>query len=109
MVAISLLNSTYDDFIPFETFETDSFIGCSFYYKDKPTKNIFKNSKELNEDLYSIINNKTGQNVNIQRVLRFYDKNVIYIIKSKQYRFWLKSIAIRDADETYTDLVEMGY
>ncbi len=108
-VYCELLNSTYDDIKPFEPFETDSFIGCPFYYKDKPTKNIFENTKELNENLYSIINNKIGQNVNIKRILRFYDENIIYIIKPKEYRFWLKSIAVRDADETYADLVEMGY
>jgi len=32
-----------------------------------------------------------------------------YFIKPKAYRFWLKSIAVRDADETFADLVKMGY
>jgi len=109
LVYCELLNSTYDDFKPLNSFETESFIGCSFYYKDKPRKLLIENSQELEENLFSIINNKIGQNVNIKRVLRFYDDNVIYIIKPKQYRFWLKSIAVRDADETYADLVEMGY
>jgi len=108
-VYCEVLNSTYDDFHPHEAFQTESFIGCSFYYKDKPMNGLFKQTDDLNEKLYSIIHHKTGQNVNITRVLRFYDDNAIYIIKPKQYRFWLKSIAVRDADETYVDLVEMGY
>ena len=108
-VYCELLNSTYDEFNPLNSFETESFIGCSFYFKDKPKTLLIENSKELEEDLFSIINNKIGQNVNIKRVLRFYDDNVIYIIKPKQYRFWLKSIAVRDADETFSDLVKMGY
>ncbi|CAA6820629.1 MAG: Unknown protein [uncultured Sulfurovum sp.] len=109
LVYCELLNSTYDDFKSLNSFETESFIGCSFYYKDKPKKILIENSKDLEENLFSIINHKIGQNVNIKRVLRFYDDNVIYIIKPKQYRFWLKSIAVRDADETFSDLVKMGY
>lgn len=109
IVYCDLLNSMYNDFKPLNTFETDSFIGCSFYYKDKPSSVLLESSKELNKNLSSIINNKIGQNVNIKRVLRFYYENVIYIIKPKQYRFWLKSIAVRDADETFADLVKMGY
>lgn len=108
-VYCELLNSTYNHFKPLSRFETESFIGCSFYFKDKPKKILIENSKELEENLFSIIDNKIGQNVNIKRVLRFYDDNVIYIIKPKQYRFWLKSIAVRDADETFLDLVKMGY
>ena len=108
-VYCELLNSTYKHLKPLNKFETKSFIGCSFYYKDRPTSSLLENSKELDSHLSAIINNKTGQNVNIKRVLRFYDKNVIYIIKPKEYRFWLKSIAVRDADETFTDLIKMGY
>jgi hypothetical protein len=108
-VYCELLNSTYKDVTPLNTFNTESFIGCSFYYKDKPTSILLENSEELDKNLYSIINKKVSQNINIKRVLRFYDGNVIYIIKPKQYRFWLKSIAVRDADETFVDLIEMGY
>lgn len=108
-VYCDLLNSIYNDFKVLNVFETESFSGCSFYYKDKPTKILLENSKELDENLVSIINYKSGQNVNVKRVLRFYDENIIYIIKPKQYRFWLKSIAVRDADETFADLVKMGY
>ncbi len=108
-VYCDLLNSTYDNFQPLNRFETESFIGCSFYYKDRPTFMLIENSEELDENIFSIINHKIGQNVNIKRILRFYDDNVIYLIKPKQYRFWLKSIAVRDADETFSDLVKMGY
>ncbi len=108
-VYCDLLNSTYDDFKPLNSFETESFIGCSFYFKDEPKRLLIENSEELEQNLYSIINKEVSQNINIKRILRFYDGNVIYIIKPKQYRFWLKSIAVRDADETFADLVKMGY
>jgi len=109
LVYCDLLNSMYEDFKPLDSFETNSFIGCSFYYKNKPSSMLLESSKNLDDNLSLLINDKTGQNVNIKRVLRFYDENVIYIIKPKQYRFWLKSIAVRDADETFADLVKMGY
>ena len=41
--------------------------------------------------------------------MRIYDENVIYLIKPKQLRYWLRSVAIRDADETFAFLVNQEY
>jgi hypothetical protein len=43
------------------------------------------------------------------RVLRFYDRNVILIVKPDRLRYWIRSTAIRDADETLADLQKQGY
>ena len=40
---------------------------------------------------------------------RFYKDNTIYIGKPNNKMYWLKSAAIRDADETAFDLFEQGY
>ena len=103
------LNTVYDDFKPCKTFESDSYIICSFYYKNKPLESIFQDTKLSDEAIDTIVKNKIGNSVYLTKVLRLYDKNTIYFVKPKQYRFWLKSIAVRDADETFADLVKMGY
>lgn len=43
------------------------------------------------------------------RVLRFYDNNFLLLIKPDRLRYWIRSTAIRDADETIVDLSGQGY
>jgi hypothetical protein len=61
----------------------------------------------------SLIYNKTQRNVRINRILREYfhidGYDVLVLIKPKSLRYWLKSIALRDADETFSDLKISGF
>jgi len=103
-----VLNSVYKEFKPYEPLPTDSFICFPFYYQDKPQ--IRKGSMdELEAALYELIQNNTSTNSRIVRMLRVYENNTIYLIKPKQTRYWLRSVAIRDADDTFADLVVQGY
>lgn len=102
------LNSVYDNFMPHDPIETESFICFPFYYQKKPEFKI-PNLSLSEEDLNKLAIKKTGKNLRITRILRIYEDNIIYLIKPKQLRYWLKSIAIRDADETFADLVAQGY
>jgi hypothetical protein len=42
-------------------------------------------------------------------VVKIYDGDLIYLIKPKELRYWLQSIALRDADESIVDLYNAGY
>ena len=64
---------------------------------------------ELEAALHELIQKKYNTNSRIVRMLRMYENNTIYLIKPKQTRYWLRSAAIRDADETFADLVAQGY
>ncbi len=108
-VYCELLNTVYKDVQPLGSKETDSYILTAFYYKTKPVNTLLDESSLNDEILGELVKNKVGKYIHINRVLRFYDENIIYLIKPKQYRFWLKSIAVRDADETFSDLIKMGY
>ncbi|MEA1883330.1 MAG: N-6 DNA methylase, partial [Thermotogota bacterium] len=103
-----VLNSVYKEFKPYEPLPTDSFICLPFYYKDKPQIKT-ENPDELEAALYELIQNNTSTNSRIVRMLRVYENNTIYLIKPKQTRYWLRSVAIRDADDTFADLVAQGY
>lgn len=103
-----LLNSVYKKFNHLKTISTDNYYVMAFYYKEKPIE--FLSENELNDnDLETLISNKYNKHVHITRVIKIYDNKVIYIIKPKQLRFWLRSIAVRDADETVSDLITMRY
>ena len=61
----------------------------------------------------SLIYNQTQRNIRINRILRQYlhidGYDVLILIKPKSLRYWLKSIALRDADDTFSDLKISGF
>jgi len=110
-VYCKILNSVYKDLKAMEPVKTDSFICYPFYFKEKPDVEFSKNNIEKLEKYLNILIDKKYKRANLRmiRVMQIYDKNAIYLIKPNQLRYWLKSIAIRDADDTFADLVEQGY
>lgn len=68
----------------------------------------------LDKKVEELINNETSnKGARYRRVVRFYDHvdgfDCIYFVKPNPIRYWLKSIALRDADETFVELREEGY
>ncbi len=59
--------------------------------------------------LKSLIESNINQNIKLTRIIKLYKKNKIYLLKPKSLRYWLKSIALRDADEVFSDLLKAGY
>jgi hypothetical protein len=105
----SILNSVYKEedkeFKILNFQQQTNFVIYSFYYGNEKPHVDFDYVKE---DINNLIENNT-QNIKINRILRLYNNNIIHIIKPNQKRYWLKSIAIRDADETFLDLYKQGY
>ena len=65
--------------------------------------------KNAEPELTKLIYYEKHARLRTVRVVRFYDKNVILIVKSDRLRYWIRSTAIRDADETLKDLYQQGY
>ncbi len=64
---------------------------------------------ELKDKLNNLLKEKKG-NINITRIARLYDGNTgVYLLKPDRLRYWLRSVALRDADETLADLVKQGF
>jgi hypothetical protein len=110
------LNSIYKEgpkqFYPLDHIESISFICLPFAYgnPEKPKK-ISKAKKTQIEkgNLDSLIENPQGTRVLYKRIIKLHEKDMVYLIKPKKLRYWLKSIALRDASEVFTDLVSSGY
>ncbi len=107
------LNSVYEKkdkkYRPLHYLETQTFVCLSFYYGTEKQHKEQDKVELKEESLQKIVFEKASRNLNLVRILKIYDDNTIYFIKPKQIRYWLKSIAIRDADETFADLVNQGY
>jgi N-6 DNA Methylase len=63
----------------------------------------------LKEKLDALLREKRGGGLNVTRIARIYDGACIYLLKPNRLRYWLRSIALRDADETLADLAEQGF
>ncbi|WP_405572956.1 class I SAM-dependent DNA methyltransferase [Winogradskyella sp. Asnod2-B02-A] len=91
--------------------QTQSFTCLIFEYgNEKNTVSIpLKTEIEIENHITELVYNKFGTSYRINRVVKIYDGDLIYLIKPKELRYWLQSIALRDADETIVDLYNAGY
>ncbi len=92
---------------------TESFSICLIGFGEK-INSIEIPSLVSKDSIVSIFNNNTiNRGAFFNRIIRYYQHvdglDCIYLIKPKNYRYWLKSIALRDADEIFGDLQKEGF
>jgi len=104
----SVLNPVYKQFRPLEPISLDSFICYPFCYGEVPKIEMPAKDKVV-PYIREILQRQHSSRLFVNRILRIYEQNVIFMIKPDQKRYWLRSIALRDADETLVDLLEQGY
>ncbi|HMS40137.1 MAG TPA: N-6 DNA methylase [Pyrinomonadaceae bacterium] len=108
------LNSVYEEpdkcFYLKKIYDWGAFYITEFNY-GKPTGELGDVEKinELTEHIESLIETKHRPNVLLIKIHKLYEKNKVYLIKPKTLRYWLRSIAIKDADEVFSDLIDAGY
>jgi len=107
-VFCSVMNANYKlkseySFRHGESFETASYIATSFQYTDKNIQFSFNiNNENEFEDYF---NKQTGRNRKITRVVRYRHENSIWFIKPKLLRYWIKSVADRDAIDCINNIL----
>jgi type I restriction-modification system DNA methylase subunit len=107
-VFCDVLNTVFKSTKSYTYFETDSFICYPFYFGDKPNID-FTNYEQAEINIEKLVRKNLGVSLRLTRIIRMYEGNVIYLIKPKKLRYWLRSIALLDADETFSDLIKQGY
>jgi len=106
----NVLNPVYKQFRPLEPIQIEkgAFICYPFCYGNSPQIEMPKEDTAI-PFLADLLHRRHGSRLFINRILRIYEQNIIFMIKPNQKRYWLRSIALRDADETLVDLLEQGY
>lgn len=66
-------------------------------------------AEELKGRLDRLLREQRDSGLTITRIARLYDGPFIYLLKPDRLRYWLRSVALRDADETLADLWEQGF
>jgi hypothetical protein len=85
------------------SFDTSSFTATCFHYTDQPIAFSFDTVNEQKFTEY--FNKQTGVNQSVTRIIKFYHGNTIWFIKPRLMRYWLKSIADRDAIDCINDFL----
>ncbi len=91
-----------------KSFETSSYIATCFHYTDKDINFSFSQNNETKFKEY--FEKQTGKSQKITRIIKEYSYSeetgdIIWFIKPKQLRYWLKSIGDRDAMGCYNDIL----
>jgi hypothetical protein len=105
---IRMLKSVYDNLQASTPIFLDGLTCQPFYFGERPDFSWLSEQKEveLRKLIYSDEMNKHLRTI---RVLRLYSNNFFLIIKPNRLRYWIRSTAIRDADETIVELCRQGY
>jgi len=64
---------------------------------------------ELGEKLNALLHEQQGTSLHVTRIARIYDGRFVFLLKPDRLRYWLRSVALRDADETLADLRAQGF
>lgn len=67
------------------------------------------NADSLKGKIDALLREKRGGGFRLTRIARLYDGACIFLLKPNRLRYWLPSVALRDADETLADLTEQGF
>lgn len=103
-----ILNPVYKQFRPMQPLRFGSFVCYPICYGDAPQIDLPK-ADNVTPYLEHLLHRQHGSRLFVNRILRLYEGNIIFMIKPDQKRYWLSSIALRDADETLVDLLKQGY
>lgn len=109
------LNSIYQKdnkaFRPFKILDAGKYYAVHFEYANDDLEPILELTPDIEQYIQNIIPTKknSGKTSHTQRIMKVYGKDCIILAKPKQLRYWLSSIALRDADEAFADYIKARY
>jgi hypothetical protein len=69
----------------------------------------WKDADGLSDKLAKLLRSRSNATLTTVRILRVFDGPFLFLIKPDRLRYWLRSIALRDADEALADLRSLGF
>jgi hypothetical protein len=104
---IRLLGSLYRNLKAHSPILMNGLIAQPFSFGKRPDVDWAGIDSE--NSLHRLIDDVSRDSLRTVRVVRYYEGNVILIVKPNRLRYWIKSTAIRDADDTLIDLRQQGW
>ena len=69
----------------------------------------WSDADSLRDKLEAILREQKSESLRVTRIAHIYDGSFIFLLKPDRLRYWLRSVALRDADETLADLRSQGF
>lgn len=69
----------------------------------------WSSAEELRGRLDTLLHQRRSASLTVTRIMRLYDEGFIFLLKPAVHRFWLRSVALRDADDILSDLRSQGF
>ena len=105
---IHMLKSVYDNLKASDPIFLNGLICQPFYFGE--LLDFSRVSEQPEDELRKLIyDDKNHAHLRTIRILRLYSKNFLLLVKPDRLRYWIRSTAVRDADETIVDLRQDGY
>ena len=101
---LRMLGSLYGNLKAADHVRLNGLIAQPFYFGQSPDVSWLGDDCE--DALNRLVYEKTSETPRTVRVVRYREGNVILIVKPDRLRYWIRSTAIRDADDTLIDLRE---
>ena len=93
-----VLGSVYSTLREAEPVRLPEDICYPFYFGNAPSESLESGDAGALK-LASLLTATVSPSVRCQRILRVFHGNMLLLVKPAQLRYWLRSIAVRDADE----------
>lgn len=109
------LNSVYQienkQFQPYKILDTGNYYAVHFEYSEETITHTEEQISDLEQYIKECIPKRdtNQQHLHIQKIMKVYGKDSIILVKPKQLRYWLASIALRDADQVFADYIKARY
>jgi len=109
------LNSVYqtseNSFELFKVLDAGKYYALHFEYTSDRTVSSTEVTLSLENYINKIIplSDQNRSKTHLQRIIKIYGQDRLVLVKPKQLRYWLPSIALRDADETFADYLKARY
>lgn len=104
---VRMLGSVYRNLKAAAAVRLNGLIAQPFYFGKRPEAALLRDGDA--DALQRLIYVNGREALRVVRVVRHYEQNVILIVKPDRLRYWIRSTAIRDADDTLTDLRRQGW
>ena len=86
-------------------FEKEDLIGALFSYDDKQKGELNIITESESSQIDGLMNFDINESLTATRIIQYYSPNKVLFVKPNQKRYWLASIAYRDADKVFADIL----
>jgi hypothetical protein len=102
-----MLGTVYKNLKASDSIHNNGLICQPFYFGKRPKVDWNLNGQK--ERLDQLIYKQEHGSLRTVRIVKIYSDNMMLIVKPDRLRYWIRSMAIRDADESLLDLRQQGY